>query len=758
MYVENVISPRYVMAWVLSSGCELCSYLHEKHRKVTIILVSLSVMLFWTAVNGQTMPASAYPVDAYLVTIDERHRLQDALDKHGTVRLEPGDYGPGPVTIRSGQQLYGLPGKGLNYTRLGSIVVEPGTEGAIVSGIQGNLKFPDSDAKITKNNAFMRIHGSIIVRGGMLENNLFLDIRGLDADVVSNGYLRNNRFIRLLIQGRGKFNTIRFHANPDRPSTGNVFIRLNANVNHGRVTDILGVPDLTFVGVAAEQWSWGMKEGAPLFMTGEMDELMLFALQGGHYPGQRRGRAITLDDLKTYSIIDSAARNVQVYGMRIFYRGLPPNTLPPRVNLRAGNTSSLFVDALQYSYSVPMTNKLDLRILEDGEFTGKGSKPFAGKELDREQAEILRKKFVSNSDKIIPWEEPDYHPIPIISPGWSRNSSSKPDHTAMLQGRLDSEGIVILPAGKYYISEPLRINRDRGIIGAGMGETVIIAKDPDMSMLVYDPHGKTGGITLANMTLYGGAVGVHMGGLQWEGVHILTNSFISHVTFSGMKEAGILIDSSGGLVSFDNNYVSFCNFVDNAVGIKQEPKQGVSWGFVDKLLMFRSQFVGNDIAIDLPARRRNNSNYFIESLFKNQRSKVARLRNNTTTLFANSDFINNGGDPVISSDRSTYFVNSRFVAGENTRSFLPSYSTVEGSIFKPGESDDVVTIKSPVQNHFINSIVEIPVGALNDGLLANNIFSGNQELSQLAVVVSKGRKRILAEGESLPRPMLLITR
>ncbi|MFA6294689.1 MAG: hypothetical protein WC637_23050, partial [Victivallales bacterium] len=77
------------------------------------------------------LPKNIFPLTATLLTLEKKDKLQQELDAHRAVRLMPGDYGAGPITLRSGQQLYGVPG-----TKVGRIVIEPGASGALVCGVQ----------------------------------------------------------------------------------------------------------------------------------------------------------------------------------------------------------------------------------------------------------------------------------------------------------------------------------------------------------------------------------------------------------------------------------------------------------------------------------------------------------------------------------------------------------------------------------------------------------------------------------------------
>jgi hypothetical protein len=698
------------------------------------------------------LPANMYPAGAFPVTVAERDTLQQALDAHHSVRLLPGDYGPGPITLRSGEHLYGLPG-----TKLQTIIVEPGTTGALVSGVQSNVIFPASDA-VTRDNTFLRTNSSIVVKGGSLEDNLFVDARNLDVDVTAGGYLRNNRFIRAPGQLQGN-NMLKFLASPDRPSTGNVFFWVNSGAPVGPTSAITGVPDLTIAAVDAEMWSFKMKQPTALFVTGPMERLNLFAVQGGRYDKDP-------DVRKSFGLIDSPAREVRVFGLTCGYRGQTPDLLPAKILLQEGNERSLFVGCLPYSYSIPSTSILHVKAFDqthgvEGIAAAAATSPVVVEPVGALQTEqaAFKDMILQTGRTMHPWDRPTFDPPPNpAGDDGIRNAATAPDQAPMLQDRLDKEGIVVLPAGKYYIATPLRINGNKGIVGAGMDQTVIIAKDPGMSLFVYDPEGKTRTMTLANLTLEGGRVGMHV---QGEGLdHPLSSTCLTHLTFRNMSEAGFFLDmpNAAGAGSFDNNFISFCNFVNCGAGLKQDPPPTGGWGFIDKLVVYRCQFLDCGVGVDFPAARTNDLNSYVECLFKGNTGAVARLVHNTTTTFANCDFIDNAGDPVVASDDWVYFLSCRFHGGPDAKSLLPARSCAEGCVFEPdAPATSTVVVKTPKQNHFYNCRVEMPLGPLKDGLLLNNQFDGQPDLSQLAVSVLDGQPSVIVPGPTQPGPQILVT-
>jgi hypothetical protein len=108
---------------------------------------------------------AALPADAYLVPVDRADDLQSELDRHQRIRLIPAaDYRRfGALRVTSHQAIYGAA-----ETRIGRIIVQPGTHDAVLSGVAAEaIEFPPS-AIATYHNCFeravSRLHGAAPLR------------------------------------------------------------------------------------------------------------------------------------------------------------------------------------------------------------------------------------------------------------------------------------------------------------------------------------------------------------------------------------------------------------------------------------------------------------------------------------------------------------------------------------------------------------------------------------------------------------------
>ena len=672
---------------------------------------------------------SAHPHDAHYVAPSSAADVQQALVKYGKVRLGPGSY-PGTLRLRSGNQVYGVPG-----THVHRVEVEPGCKGAVLWRATHNLVFP-SGAGISKYNIFVG-NGTVYGERFAIDSNIFLDVGGIGLDFSSDGYMRNNRFIRVVLQGK---RDVQLRGNERTPSYNNVFLWFNPLCPQISPMQIEDMQDLTFVGVDAELWL--SKGTGSMFQTGKMGTLRIFGAQGAEntQAGSRDGH-----NYQPMPILDTAAEEVQVYGLTPHCSRVDPNFI-----LREGNKRLFMADCKKYTRSIPESNEFDLNVFES---KSSGTDVFKQKGVTPEG---LKSMLIPENRTGQAWETPQYRELPDpAGEDWKQAVADATDHTEMLQKRIDKEGIVLLEAGTYYISKPLSITYKNSIVGAGMDQTVIIAKDPKMSMFRADARSKPTSVTLANLTLQGAAVGLEL--REKDIGTFISRSYISHVQFRHMSTAGIYVNMPAGLnvQSLDNNLLSYCIFYRCASGVKQTASTAAPAGFLDKNLFYGCQFIECAYGLELPARRPNNLNSCINTLFRNCGIAAVNMRNSYTTTFANCDFINNAGDPVISSGSKVIIVSSRLQAGRGAKSLLPSRSIVEGSIFEPAGANQCVVVKNGTMSHFYNCSSKLPIGRLGNGMLSNNAFFADKAYSQLVVLVNNGRPETLIPGKSEPSPQML---
>lgn len=686
-------------------------------------------------------PAATGPArkidQAHRLPVTQKARLQDALDRYRVLRLDPGDYQSGGVAalhLRSGQQLYGLPG-----TQIPKVIVDGGTRDARLSTvITPAIEFPPSP-KVTRDNRFERIMGNITVHDARLENNTFLDIDNtqIDVDTRHGGYLKGNRFIRIMSHGASP--AIRLRGDTGRRSGGNVFLWTNLLTPQGDSIYVDNQADLNFIGLDAESWNWDRRATQPAMMTtGPMGTLRVIMANGGqNLP----------DDHKT-GIFDIDADRFELLGLSV------GDARQPGITLQPGNKAAVLIN------TGPWQVKRESRhgaLLSAFPGNGELHAPQAAASLALRKTSLLDGLFAALPPALgvaPPLLKPVADPA---GPDWKHKRARERDSSAYIQHLVDAQGIARLPAGVYYISRPIRLKKGQGIVGAGEDKTAIVAKRPNIDLIVGDDHLKEryGGTTfaLADLTLQGGRNGIHHdpdgagGGAQFNLV------YLSHVTFRDMRNAGIFIDR---IMAWDNNFLDHLTFYRNGAGIKQRvdpfwlhgDNPGMS--YLDKNVCYRCRFIDNERGLDLKARRQNNLNACIGCLFENNRRFAADLENNHATLFVSSAFINNGGDPVVRDNQSTLFIGSYFRAGARGRSMVGNGATVEACRFERGGNRHATVVAGPGRVFFFNSSApDMPLGRIRDGVFANNALLSTLPLRDALVMIRNGKvQALLSDSKS----------
>lgn len=556
----------------------------------------------------------ALPADAFPLPVSQVAEFQQQLDAHGRIRLDPaGDYRRASgIVIRSGQAIFGAAG-----TRMGRLVVAPGTSGTIVSGVVPDaLEFPPSPLR-THDNCFERFaarytsQAALTLRNVVLENNLFLDSGRVVIDTSRGGRVRNNRFIRTQVHGHSP--ALQLLGSGADSADRNVFLWINILSAPGEAIDIRGQGQVNLVGLDAENWNVRGLASRPAMLTTERTgTLRAFMPQGG--------------DAKSVPgpFMDVEAQQFELIGLRLYRAAYPA--------IRVQNRTGRHVNA-----------------------------PVGGPYL-----------AAQGESSAVPWEVPEFGAVADpAGPEWRIRRGMAPDDTARLQRMLDEQGIVRLPAGVFHISAPLRLRSGHGIVGAGAGRTAIVARTDDIDLIVGEEHldePSRSSLVLVDLTLQGGRAGIrHDARGSGPGAQYV-HSFISHVVFRDMTQAGILVD---GIYGWDNNLLDEVTFHRLPVGIMQLPNPAYisaevsgnvpGTNYLDKNVCYRCRFEQVETGLWLVAKRANNLNACVSCRFITFSSTAIRLKHSGNTIIANSDFIGAGGRPVIESDLPVGLVSSRFL-------------------------------------------------------------------------------------------------
>ena len=744
-------------------------------------------------------PRTSVPKNAYRLPLPlpAGVTIQSALDANKIVALSKGDYtGGGSFILRSGQKLYGDPAG----TTIPVVTVEAGAQGAVLStvkvGASHTVTFPAATT-ITRGCVFMHVIGTIVVNGGMLQDNLFLDIFGsININTSSGGYARNNRFIRTRTQSSSP--QLVMLGDAQRNSYGNVFLWRNFLVPNGDATNIANQGDLTFVGVDADSWNANNTgSGAALWKVGNMGSLRIFGMSGCNHFGYKTGDFdVNADEFQLYNDVMETSPSPLVD-----YK-LGPNNLRSLL-VNSSSTGKVWTNAAASPFRL---KGFDSATTDVSTSTSASTTPLwtvctgplPTSPATPDMQAILRGMLVNPTRPAgqVPWESPIYDTIPDpAGPNWDTNRASKSDSTAYLQGLITSGKVI--PPGIYYTGSPLKIKRDQAIIGSGADVTAIIAKTGSFDMIIADDtnnpsQGCSRSITVSDLTLQGGRNGIHLepvgtGTTQSDGSTPILNGqyvsraqytgcYINHVTFRNMlgstpgtDGAGIFMDKIYGM---DNNFFGYVHFVNCDTGLKQKTDPGYVGGdvandpyaarmmYMDKCVFYKSQFVGNRLALDLWGGRTCNLNAWIDCLFQNNSGGAAAMKSYLSALFANCDFINNGGTSVVSNNNAVNHVSNGFVAGSSGAAMFGGPVSAEGCSFDRTGSTTAKILSGNNSKVFLNncSSTNMPIGLppSANGMLINTALGADPALNQQVISVKNGAVYTLLPGTPNPGSQLLL--
>lgn len=686
--------------------------------------------------------SGGYPIGLPLCTKNDD--LQQCLDANKIIRLEIGDYrihNKGKLNVKSGQQLFGLPG-----TQIPSIELQAGTESAVLSTLTTEkVEFvSDISNSPIRLNKFIRVNAFFNDIGAVVEQNTFIYCNGrLNVDNSKAGFLRGNKFIGSHAHSQSDMLTIK--GDKDQLSYGNTFLWYNFLTPHGRTAFINSQKDISFIGIDGETWNKNGEDSAwaPMLDLNDVSEVRVFSANGGNH-----GAYPT-------PFIRANAKQVQILNMNVFN--------PP---------ISILSDSAKNSPWRPTTGLLLNQILlgDDNNLSwvshfccvSKVSYPSFGTHFELFQSRrgplkindavvdagsmphtvhsLVRELFAPGNRDGQPWEKASFVTLPDpMGPDWKALIGTAiqkgVDNSSFIQNLIDrsSDGVALLPAGTYYISKPLVLGKNKGLVGAGMDKTVILALSDSLDMIVPGDslHPNSGGtqrFILSDLTLQGGHSGIFYSNENSGSYTQLNDVFLSYVQFREMSGAGILFRDIYG---FDNNLFDHLAFVNCRTGFKQEfptdPRAGENSdnNYVDKTIFYQTQFIGNKMGVDFSAHRVDTLNAFIYSLFKGNESGAITLQNAVTTIFARTEFINNGGDAVVkmSNAETAAFVGCEFIAGPRGKVFFSGGVNIEGSVFSQGQAGNARVFKDgSVGAALYNSSGDTPLGQAIQGVFINSKF------------------------------------
>lgn len=711
----------------------------------------------YTGPNCRDRTDNALPQGAYHLPASQASQLQTALDQHKVVVLDPGgDYRsfPSTVTISSNYELYSV---GRN-TLLPPIKVMGGTSGAVLSGLAPTQII--FGAGLISDSCFERIttdhfSGNVSLSTATFENNLFLDFTqngSLSIDTHNGGSLRDNRFIRYV--GHGGMLTVQGDVGKSSQNNVMLFLNLLTPIGDGIVMD--SQDSFNFVGMDVESWNYfGDKIHNAMMTVTNTRALRMFFAHGG--------------DAKVppdpYSDID--ATELEVIGMEFVGPvALPANSVQPS-NQRAAFITS--IDSNVVNNASP--NNFYMNALENKTSTVaiNGLTVSSAGAITAASAAAFNEMFISPPAPVTPWPAPILPSIPDpAGPNWNVNLSGQVDSAPLIQNLINTTGIAQLAAGIYYVSTPIQLKNGQALVGAGANQTALVAMNSSIDLVVGADHISSGngytsssteGFAVADITLEGGANGIHLdpnGSGDWAQ---FTFGYFSHITMRNIANAGVYVDAIYGL---DNNFFDNLNCYNCYAGVMQHVSPTYPGGdapgmaYMDKNVYYRSQFVNGTYGGSWPANRGDNLNMYVDSLFENNTAGSLITNDADATIIANSDLINNGGNPSWLSNAPYGCVNCRFTGGPQGVVLMGTNGFCEGCTFNSGGGSAKI-VAAGSKNTLTNcKSVDMPLGSLNQGMLINTLLPLDAAFNQKAVYVNNGFPSTLIAGTPQPAPQFLV--
>lgn len=684
--------------------------------------------------------------NSYLLPLSQKASIQEALNTHGSIRLEQGDYSGYPITISSNQSLYGHN----TLNPISKITIAQGStnvhlESLNIDGVDRGLEFQAGNP-ITNCVIKTTRYGTITAIGAKLENNLFINIASrLHFDFSTTGYYRNNKFIK---QQSGIVSPIvLIKGNSTTPCYGNVHFWTNLLTpwGDGMVLDNLG--DTTFLGIDAEGWNGtGSSVGnkAAIYAR-NMNNFKLAEVGGANgYSPDPKTPGFDIDAsnlLLIHNAIGSDAKSL------VFPRTNLVNVGGYEDILRhTGTVTGYDITAQQYHKP---ENTQD--ILYNGVVQTTITNPTT--------INTIKNAFLDTQHT--PWAKPNLEELPNpLGDNWKTERIGKPDSRAYIQNLIDTNNIAELSEGVFYIGSPLYVSgQDQGIIGKGTGKTIICGLTDDFPLISMVSFVNGVNYHLAYLTLQGGLKGQFFPE-NYVGTAYLNTKFVVYRD----QEIGIHYYKMGGT---DNCFFDHISFVNCGVGIMQEPKMieddvNIS-GYIDKVVYYRGQYINCGIGTSNKAMRGNNLNSWVDCKYDGNGLSYQNGSNNFS-IMANCTFTNNIGELVFDvGDLSLYNCDVK----ENTTSLATVKAVnfyAEGCNFLDNNRFAEAVLQNDNGLLVLNSTINGDVinrnridGKKDNLLFINNRLNHHPSLSKFITKVTNGTPLVVIDSEPNPYPQLLVT-
>ncbi|GAA4976405.1 hypothetical protein GCM10023315_28990 [Algibacter aquimarinus] len=611
---------------------EICDYIFNGTVPPRIIKNTPSASLTNNMVSEQKY------FDAVLLPLTKKDSLQDYIDLYDHIRLEKGDYGRlngQQINLTTNQSLYGFP----TETNTPEINVLAGSSNVTIHNINPHRVHLLAGSPITHITIGSLSNSTILSTGGQIEDNLFLNIArsGIELDFSVSGYYRNNRVYRHQTQG----SFLELLGNSTTPSYGNVHVWNNFLTPSGDAAYINNIEDISFLGLDSEGWNLrNQTTRNAMFKAENIGNIKITDLGGAN--GYCEG-------------CEQPALDIQADNLFIFNKKIS-DAFGDKSIIRANTNLFILEENWERDpyrkeagvYDVKLSTEYGLGIYDDNSVY---INDVLVTETLTDQTTIDKIKENILQPQFTPVDRPVHEVLPDpLGPNWATEREGKPDSRAYIQNLIDTDTIAQLPEGVFYISGTLNINGDDnfkgGIIGAGTGKTVICGLTDDFPLITVNKfnfaENQQSRINLAHLTLQGGDVGLYFP----TNLRLTSLNSWRYVIFRN-QNTGIYLEQIFGL---DNCFFDHLSFINCDKGIWNDPLPPSDpnyevleyAGYIDKVVFYKNQFIGCNVAMQISSDRGSNLNAWIECNFDSNGS-VATMGGQNFAQFVNCDFTNNTG-------------------------------------------------------------------------------------------------------------------
>jgi hypothetical protein len=710
--------------------------------------------------------ASAAESLPFRVAVADKLKLQEILEKHRSLKLDANsDYrsgGIGKLTMSSGQRIEG----GWN-TRVPQIEIPGGVSDVFLSGIRGDAPThvdivfsggaENNDVTIVGGSGGATTNIRVLVTAGAKINFLRLsEYGGLEVQQSVSGFIRNSTFSRLLGYWQGP--QILWRGNLSEPSYGNVFLGLSS-ITPQRGSLWSNVGDLWLVGWDCESWNSLGQGPLDCFLIDGATRVISIGLSGGTaYPAQG-GALVKFQNVATFAGWFNHGHGGEREAGDILFDAVGTTVLTQSER----GTREVFQRDPKDAQRVRILNPMQA--------------PYPDS-LDGQPLEQL----TSAAD--IPWlaaalggfATPTGLPKPTrrkiedrLGATWRSGLAARPDSAAMLQARIDREGVIHVDDGVYYLDHPLRIGsskRAEGLVGSHRDAVYLVAKG-DFPVIegrggrMYAFTGESPlQIVLSDMTLYGGRYGINFSGSaggSGDGGQIAWSTF-SNLKFMKQSKAGV---HAAGILGFDSNFWYRVDFYDMPIAIRGEGSGvGAGMTYADKQNFLDCQYQSiRDTVWYWTADRQSGGQIWQDNYYFDV-GEISRTSAAVNLLWANSVMENITGPVGIHVvDAGTTVTYDFYMfdclikgAGPTTFSDTLSYSSAVlyvntefrqrgGRMVGPQGPQTIFALSSRLTGG-------AKLGAVTDGILVNSKF---EQLDSMLQLVRKGKVTTLDHRPANPQ-------